>query len=293
MERTSFVRFRRGVAETLAISPGHLLVFPPSIGITNVALERLIPRGLRAEVRLKDTFDVRVGDVLRQDGFGRIFVVLNIDREVNNTRLFCAELWPPIGDEFDSGRLESFWSASASNVFANDDTFAITTAADTAATIASNAPHLYQEVEGDFDVYARLRCNVGDAMQVNQIGIIARTTTAAYAAVGLYANASMSFQHGQHNGTSGRTTLAGTWPGSTWAHVRLVRFGSRFAGLCSMSVNPPLRESDWIEIEVESQYRWRTVEKVRVGLFAFYDGTLSTPANAAFDFFRNWQASGR
>ena len=102
MKRTSFTRQRQGAAEALAITPAWLLV-------RHVRPEAILEGAWSAKIRVRSDWDVRVGDVLKEED-GRLFVVQQMAPEQATMLLLCSEVKGLIPDDFSSQVLNVWWT---------------------------------------------------------------------------------------------------------------------------------------------------------------------------------------
>src|SRR5215510_12039779 len=117
--RRSFTRYRLGGVASAVVSRAWLRILGPSGGAPQI-LDPIAQqnRTLAAFIRLQQSFDVKVADILKENSSGRIFVVGQVQPEPGKTNLLhCSEIRAPIPDEFNAQSIEAFWTQTAGSSF--------------------------------------------------------------------------------------------------------------------------------------------------------------------------------
>lgn len=294
--RTSFVWWRRGVRDLPVIRAGSLEVYPASIGVTNVTAERLLPRGMRGHVDISRTFTgtLRLGDLLVTPA-NRVFVVLQVQPFPAFDRLSLAETYTPIPDEFEGSQdVEQFWTAEAIGAWVQTPATAILSTLRVTGATPLEVPWLHQPVTGDFDVYVQLRHNQAVVSAGTGYSFIKAGNAAddECAVVGLRQSAAdgVEFYTRQIFGGSDSSAVSLLHAVGQWGFVRLRRQGVRVAAFVASTVEAPLREVDWKEIDGANV--WFPSGDLLVGVGAYTDAGVTDP-EPEWKFFRNWFPANR
>lgn len=296
--RRAFTRYRLGGVAALAVPRAWLRILGPSGGAPQI-LDPIAQqnRTLAAFLRLQNSFDVKVADILKENASGRIFVVGQVQPEPGKTNLLhCSEIRAPIPDEFNAQSVEAFWTQTASGFLISSDGPSepvLLLSSMPAGTLPSAAKGNYQLVSGDFDVWARLRTDVGSVGNVRHALIGARRPSDNLGCyVGVRDNGSTGefVRLDEYAASTLDTTTGAQGAPATLYYVRLKRTGSRFQVFYKATVAAPAIDSDWIEIANDPATSFAGTEDLRVGLFGYTNN--STSGQALFAFLRNWTGQG-
>jgi len=296
--RRAFTRYRLGGVASAVISRAWLRVLGPSGGAPQI-LDPIAQqnRTLAAFIRIQQSFDVKVADILKETASGRIFVVGQVQPEPGKTNLLhCSEIRAPIPDEFNAQSLEAFWTQTTSGFSASTDgpsepVLLLSTMP--AGTLPSAAKGNYQLVSGDFDIWARVKTDVGSVGNVRHALIGARRPSDNLGCyVGVRDNGATGelIRLDEYAASTLDTTSGLVASPATAYFVRLKRTGSRFQTFFKATLDPPVLDSDWIEIANDPATSFSGVEDLRVGSWGYTNN--SSAGSALWHFLRNWTGKG-
>jgi hypothetical protein len=293
--RTSMKRTRYGVAE-ITINPAWLKIYPT--GVRKIIITLGVEVGITAEVRVKATADVAVGDFLYEATRGQRFYVYQLIPEQATVLLMCQQVPKFIGDEFDNLQVEGFWSQLLNGGSLSESAFAgqIELAPPVPVVqVATNGLFLYQVISGDFDVFARLAVtNNLSGLNAHYGYLGARVSGAAY--LGAYIGtkgtngASVAVRLDQYG------TLAGQQDETTAAvvvnFVRLRRVGVVLHTYYSTNgdTNVPNSEDDWVELE-GSGFVASSGADVELGLGCYITSNVPAGNRTISKYIRNFFAT--
>lgn len=289
--RLSFSIYRHGESAVVGtLSPGWLYTYTRSLQ----PLESLhAVRSTTAEIQFSITAstEVRIGDLLKDSKFSRWFLVVQLAEDRAMRRVLVAEVSSPIPDEFESGVVCAWWTASSGFTIENVAGQLQLKGTGFNLTSMLAAEHCSQSVEGDFDIftwlvadtgsvgvkrYALLKASMGDLTDGVAVGIV-DDGTPAFCRID-FVDAS---------GGQAVTELGELLTGS-YRYVRLKREGQRFRCFYANATALPTLEHEWTEIE-PSSWVYTNSDDVTVGPA----GYVSAAANITlrWRFVRNWKDS--
>jgi hypothetical protein len=296
--RRAFTRYRLGGVASAVVSRAWLRVLGPSGGAPQI-LDPIAQqnRTLAAFIRLQSSFDVKVADILKETASGRIFVVGQVQPEPGRTNLLhCSEIRAPIPDEFNAQSLEAFWTQTTSGFVSSSDGPSepvLLLNSMPAGTLPSSAKGNYQTVSGDFDIWARVKTDVGSVGNVRHALIGARRPSDGLGCyVGIRDNGSTGelIRLDEYAVSTLDTTSGLIAAPATAYFVRLKRTGSRFQTFFKGTLDPPVLDSDWIEIANDPATSFAGTEDLRVGSWGYTNN--SSAGSALWHFLRNWSGQG-
>lgn len=297
--RRAFTRYRLGGVAALAVPRAWLRILGPSGGAPQI-LDPIAQqnRTLAAFLRLQSSIDVKVADILKENASGRIFVVGQVQPEPGRTNLLhCSEIRAPIPDEFNAQSVEAFWTqTAAASFFSSSDGPSepvLLLSSMPAGTLPSAAKGNYQTVSGDFDIWAKVKTDVGSIGNVRHGLIGARRASDGLGCyVGIRDNGSTGelIRLDEYAASTLDTTSGLIAAPATAYFVRLKRTGSRFQTFFKATLDPPVLDTDWIEIANDPATSFSGVEDLRVGSWGYTNN--SSNGSALWHFLRNWSGQG-
>lgn len=285
MKRTTFTRYRTGGAPAATLSPAWVSIYAPAGGAPTVIVRGQVQSGVTAAIDVVRVADVLVNDFLKDGQDGRIFQVLQLEKQGGRLHLLAAEVKPPIPDEFESGAVEGYWTGSGWTI---DAPSGVILSPHPSATLPSLATLLYQDVDFDFDMWGRCRADGGAAGAVRRVLLAARhpsTGLGVYAGIKDDGANSTFIRLDEYSAGLLAETTGAAFATATLGSVRLSRVGAMMHAYHSGETLPN-EDADWTEITPGANIYTTTAQALRVGL-AGYTQTGAV-GDGRWQFIRNW-----
>lgn len=289
-KRLSFSIYRHGESAVVGVlNPGSLYTYTRSLQPQD-SLRSVRSTSAQIDFSLTGSSTLRVGDLLKDGTYSRWFLVVQLTEDKATRRALVAEVSSPIPDEFESGVIDKWWTASGG--WAVDNTVG-ELALDGTGWNMSNmlaAEHCSQSVEGDFDVYTWLKADAGSsgakryALLKASMGDLTDGV-----AVGIESGANSSFCRVDYvDGSGGQVVSYGNTDllNASFRYVRLKREGIRFRCFYANSTALPTKETEWTEIPPAS-WVYTNKQNVTVGPAGYV--TTAAAIVLRWRFVRNWK----
>lgn len=291
--RSSFAIYRHGESDVVAtLSPGFLLIYNRSLQPQD-SLRNVRSTSGQVDFSLTGSTALRVDDLLKDTRSGRWYLVIQLVEMDATRRALIAEVDLPIPDEFESGVIDKWWTASGGWTIDGAVGELKLSGTDLVASNILAIEHLSQIVEGEFDVYASLKADTGTGSAKRYALLKASNGDLTDGvAVGIVDDGTPRFCRIDYVDALGgqAITEAGDLLTGSFRYVRLKREGNRFRCFWANATAQPRAELEWSEIQ-PSSWTYTRKESVTVGPAGFVSGTASIQLR--WKFFRNWKDSLR
>lgn len=195
---------------------------------------------ITASLRLKASWDVVKGDVLEAQQ--RFFCVEQLKPEQSTQLVFCRELAAFIPDEFTSGILNPWWTASGAGTWTPEGGKSTLRLTPPVVSTPAEAGFLAQTVKTEFSAIVNLICPVGSAGAVHRALLGFRTgTLGCYVGVrGHGAQAVLRLD--DNDGSITETVVVAS---ATWLRLQRIGCGCDFLACYATTTHQP-DEADWV-----------------------------------------------